>query len=147
MGQLHRPAGGWIRGESDPRIAGVVQSPGEGARQRSFPRHYPNIDRADIVEHGYVATKSGHSRGSAIDLTLYDLANSALVPMGGDHDVMDSVSHHRARGITPAEARNRRALCCIMEGSGFNAFDCEWWHYSLRDEPYPDTYFDFPSRE
>jgi D-alanyl-D-alanine dipeptidase len=116
------------------------KQPEDGQTKR---RHYPNIDRAEIVEQGYVAAKSGHSRGSAIDLTLFDLATGTLVRMGGDHDVMDSVSHHGAQGITQVEARNRRTLCSIMEASGFKSFDCEWWHYSLRDEPYPDTYFDF----
>jgi len=77
-------------------------------------------------------------------LTLYDVANHTLVPMGGDHDVMDSVSHHGTKGITRAEWRNPRALCSIMEASGFSPFDCEWWHYSLKHEPYPNTYFDFP---
>jgi zinc D-Ala-D-Ala dipeptidase len=107
-------------------------------------RHYPNIDRFQIVQQGYVASKSGHSRGSAIDLTLFYLATGALVPMGGDHDVMDRRSHHGARGISPVEAENRRALCSIMEASGFKSFECEWWHYSLQNEPYPSTYFDFP---
>jgi D-alanyl-D-alanine dipeptidase len=64
--------------------------------------------------------------------------------MGGDHDLMDSISHHGARGITQAETRNRQHLCAIMEACGFARYDAEWWHYSLRDEPYPDTYFDFP---
>lgn len=110
---------------------------------RTKQKHYPNIDRAEIVAQGYVAMKSGHSRGSAIDLTLYQLANSTLVPMGGDHDVMDAVSHHGAKEITPAERRNRRALRSIMEASGFKSLECEWWHYTLREEPYPNTYFDF----
>jgi D-alanyl-D-alanine dipeptidase len=117
------------------------KQPEDGCRKR---RHYPNIDRADIVEKGYVAARSGHSRGSAIDLTLYELATGSLVSMGGDHDVMDPISHHGAGGITRAEAKHRQALCSIMEASGFRAFDCEWWHYSLTHEPHPDTYFDFP---
>jgi D-alanyl-D-alanine dipeptidase len=117
------------------------KQPEDGLTKR---RHYPNIDRSEIVEQGYVAARSGHSRGSAIDLTLYNLATGTLVPMGGDHDMMDSGSHHGAKGITQLEARNRRALCSIMEASGFKPYDCEWWHYSLTDEPYPDTYFDFP---
>jgi zinc D-Ala-D-Ala dipeptidase len=107
-------------------------------------RHYPNIGRAEMFEQGYVAAKSGHSRGSAIDLTLYHLAGGTLVPMGGGFDLMDAVSHHGATGITPDEARNRRYLRSIMEACGFTSYECEWWHYVLKDEPYPDTYFDFP---
>jgi D-alanyl-D-alanine dipeptidase len=106
-------------------------------------RHYPHIERCEMVERGYVAAKSGHSRGSAVDLTLFRLATGAMVPMGGDHDLMDPISHHGATAITPLEAGNRRVLCSIMEASGFDPFDREWWHYSLNDEPYPDTYFDF----
>jgi D-alanyl-D-alanine dipeptidase len=111
---------------------------------RTKLRHYPNIDRAAMFEQGYVATKSGHSRGSTVDLTLFHLASGELAPMGGDHDLMDLVSHHGAEGITPVEARNRECLCSVMETCGFGRYDREWWHYSLNDEPYPDTYFDFP---
>jgi zinc D-Ala-D-Ala dipeptidase len=111
---------------------------------RTKQRHYPNIERAEMFEKGYVATRSGHSRGSAVDLTLYHLATGELLPMGGDHDVMDIVSHHGAEGITDDETRNRQRLCSIMEASGFDAYEYEWWHYTLKQEPYPDTYFDFP---
>jgi zinc D-Ala-D-Ala dipeptidase len=111
---------------------------------RTKSRHYPNIDRAEMVEQGYVSTKSGHSRGSAVDLTLYHLDSGELAPMGGGHDLMDSVSHHGAMEITPVEGRNRLHLRSIMEACGFSAYDREWWHYTLKDEPYPDTYFDFP---
>lgn len=111
---------------------------------RTKSRHYPNIDRAEMFEKGYVAVKSGHSRGGTVDLTLYDLATGELVPMGGDHDLMDPVSHHGAKGIGRAEAGNRRQLRSVMEACGFTAYECEWWHYTLADEPYPDTYFDFP---
>lgn len=107
-------------------------------------RHYPNITRPEMFDNGYVARKSGHSRGGTVDLTIYHLQTGELAPMGGDHDVMDPVSHHGAAGITDAETENRRLLCSIMEGSGFVRYDSEWWHYTLRDEPYPDTYFDFP---
>jgi len=117
------------------------QQPEDG---RTKSRHYPNIDRAEMFERGYVAAKSGHSRGSTVDLTIYDLATSELVPMGGDHDLMDIVSHHGAQGITPVETRNRQSLRSIMETCGFSAYECEWWHYTLDNEPYPDTYFDFP---
>jgi len=111
---------------------------------RTKERHYPNIDRADMVRNGYVAEKSGHSRGSTVDLTLYHLDSGELATMGGGHDLMDPVSHHGARGIAPIAARNRHRLRSVMAAAGFAAYDREWWHYSLRDEPYPDTYFDFP---
>ena len=111
---------------------------------RTKPRHYPNLDRAGMFEQGYVAVKSGHSRGSTVDLTLYDLTSGELAPMGGYHDLMDPISHHGAKGISHSEARNRRYLRSIMEGCGFEAYGCEWWHYTLKPEPYPDSYFDFP---
>jgi D-alanyl-D-alanine dipeptidase len=111
---------------------------------RTKHRFYPNIDRAEMFTSGYVAPKSGHSRGSAVDLTLYWLDTGDLVAMGGGHDLMDVRSHHGARGVSDIEAQHRRSLCSVMEQSGFQRYECEWWHYALRDEPYPDTYFDFP---
>ncbi|GAB3616969.1 D-Ala-D-Ala dipeptidase VanX [Okibacterium endophyticum] len=113
---------------------------------RTKLRHYPNIDRAEIFEKGYVAARSGHSRGSTVDVTLYHLVTGERAPMGGDHDLMDPISHHGAEGITPVDERNRHDLCSIMEDSGFDRYDREWWHYTLHAEPYPDTYFDFPVR-
>ncbi|MCI3270053.1 D-Ala-D-Ala dipeptidase VanX [Streptomyces cylindrosporus] len=117
------------------------QQPEDG---RTKARHYPNIDRAEMFESGYVADRSGHSRGSTVDLTLYHLTTGELALMGGDHDLMDPVSHHGAEGIAQLEARNRRRLRSVMETSGFRPYENEWWHYTLDDEPYPDTYFDFP---
>ena len=107
-------------------------------------RHYPNIDRAEMFANGYVAAKSAHSRGSTIDLTLFHLATGELARMGGDYDLMDALSHHGAPGIAGIEAENRRRLLSIMTASGFGSYAREWWHYTLKDEPYPDTYFDFP---
>jgi D-alanyl-D-alanine dipeptidase len=117
------------------------QQPEDG---RTKLRHYPNIRRADMFEKGYVAARSGHSRGSAVDLTLFRLASGERAPMGGDHDLMDAISHHGAQGITQVQAGNRRSLRSIMEACGFSSYGCEWWHYTLKDEPYPDTYFDVP---
>jgi len=111
---------------------------------RTKPRHYPNISRADMLGKGYVAAKSGHSRGSTVDLTLYHLATDELALMGGGHDLMDPISHHTAKGINLVEAINRQRLRSIMNTSGFSSYDCEWWHYTLKGEPYPNTYFDFP---
>jgi D-alanyl-D-alanine dipeptidase len=117
------------------------RSPGES---RTKAKHHPNLDRSELFERGYVASRSGHTRGSAIDLTLFRLSTGEPVPMGGDHDLMDPVSHHGAPGITAAEARNRHYLRSIMWTAGFDAYEREWWHYLLRDEPHPDTYYDFP---
>ena len=112
--------------------------------ERIKARFHPHISRADMFEKGYVATKSGHTRGSTVDLTIYDLATGELVPMGGDHDLMDEISHHGAAGVTGDEAKNRQHLRSIMEAAGFRHYEYEWWHYTLENEPYPDTYFDFP---
>jgi zinc D-Ala-D-Ala dipeptidase len=118
-----------------------ARQPEDGQTKR---RHYPNISRAELFEKGYVAAKSAHTRGSTVDLTLYHLATGELARMGGGYDLMDAVSHHGARGIAPGAARNRRSLRELMEACGFRSYECEWWHYTLTDEPYPDTYFDFP---
>jgi D-alanyl-D-alanine dipeptidase len=123
------------------RFIGWSSEPEDGRKKW---RHYPNIDRATMFEQGYVATRSGHSRGSTVDLTLYHLSTGELARMGGDHDLMDPVSHHGARGIARVADENRRQLRSIMESCGFRAYACEWWHYTLEDEPFPDTYFDFP---
>jgi D-alanyl-D-alanine dipeptidase len=119
------------------------KQPEDGRTKR---RHYPNIDRPEMFERGYVAAKSGHSRGSTVDLTLYHLATGDLIAMGGGHDLMDPVSHHGAEGITPVEAGNRQRLRSVMESCGFSSYAYEWWHYTLKNEPYPNTYFDFPLR-
>ncbi|WP_171165849.1 D-Ala-D-Ala dipeptidase VanX [Streptomyces sp. I05A-00742] len=111
---------------------------------RTKQRHYPNIERSELFDKGYVAAKSGHSRGSSVDLTLYTLATGENACMGGDHDLMDSISHHGAEGIGPIEAENREYLCSIMEDCGFARYDSEWWHYTLESEPFADVYFDFP---
>lgn len=118
-----------------------AEQPDDGRKKQ---RYYPNIARPEMFEKGYVAAKSGHTRGSTVDLTIYHLESCELVAMGGDHDLMDSISHHGAIGITQSEAKNRQILCSIMEDSGFTSYDKEWWHYTLKDEPYPNTYFDFP---
>ena len=111
---------------------------------RTKQRHHPNIGRAQMIDEGYVATRSGHSRGSTVDLTMYHLGTGDLVSMGGDHDLMDPISHHHAAGVPALAARHRRQLRSIMLGCGFRPYEREWWHYTLADEPYPDTYFDFP---
>ena len=118
-----------------------VKQPEDGRMKR---RHYPNIDRGEMVAHGYVAARSGHSRGSTVDLTLFRLDTGELAAMGGGYDLMDEVSHHGASGLPEVEAANRRCLQSVMRSSGFSSYSREWWHYTLDHEPYPDTYFDFP---
>lgn len=106
-------------------------------------KHYPNHDKAQLIPLGYIAARSGHSRGSTIDLTLADGEGRPL-DMGGIFDFMDERSHHGADGITPEQAENRALLRGIMLGCGLTDYRCEWWHYRLADEPYPEIWFDFP---
>lgn len=111
---------------------------------RTKEKHYPNIAREEMISMGYVASQSSHSRGSAVDLTLYHLDTGDMAAMGSDFDFMDERSHHTSAEVTAAEAKHRRLLRSIMEQSGFEAYENEWWHYLLKNEPYPDCYFDFP---
>lgn len=106
-------------------------------------KHYPNVDKAQLIPLGYIAARSGHSRGSTIDLTLAD-SEGRSVDMGGIFDFMDEKSHHGCPDVTAAQAQRRELLRSIMLGCGFTDYSNEWWHYRLKDEPYPDTYFDFP---
>ena len=105
--------------------------------------HYPHIRRSDMLKDGYVARKSGHSRGAAIDLTLVDGETLVPLDMGTDFDFMDPLSHHGAGGLSDAQAQNREILAQLMESCGFLRYKNEWWHYRLKKEPFPDTYFDF----
>ncbi len=106
-------------------------------------KHYPSVDKTQLIPLGYIAARSGHSRGSTIDLTLTD-GEGNLLDMGGIFDFMDERSHHDCPEITPRQNDNRNLLRQIMLGCGFTDYKNEWWHYRLKDEPYPDTYFDFP---
>lgn len=105
--------------------------------------YYPNIEKSDIIPLGYVARRSGHSRGGTIDLTLYALKDGQTLDMGGYFDLMDERSHHGAAGLTPEQTANRALLRDLMLRNGFVDYENEWWHYRLKDEPYPDRYFDF----
>ncbi len=106
-------------------------------------RHYPRLHKEVLIEQGYIAARSGHSRGGTVDLTLYNLEDGAQLDMGGYFDLMDESSHHGAAGLTKLQEANRRLLRQLMEACGFRAYSAEWWHYTLVNEPYPDTYFDF----
>ena len=111
---------------------------------RMKPYFYPEIDKQDTFELGYIAKQSSHSRGSAVDLTLLDMQSGKEVDMGGPYDYFSEVSHPDYRGITQQQYDNRMLLQRAMVRNGFEPYDCEWWHFCLKDEPYPETYFEFP---
>ena len=111
---------------------------------RMKPYFYPDLDKTSLFEEGYIASKSGHSRGSTMDLTLLDMETGKEVDMGSPFDLFSEVSHPDYRGITDEQYENRMFLQKIMVRQGFVPIDCEWWHFTLDNEPYPDTYFEFP---
>ena len=111
---------------------------------RMKPYFYPEIEKQDTFALGYIAKQSSHSRGSAIDLTLLDMAAGKEVDMGSPFDMFSQRSHPDYRGITDEQYENRMILQQVMVRNGFLPYECEWWHFMLKDEPYPDTYFNFP---
>ena len=110
------------------------------------PVFYPDVDKADLFTRGFIARRSGHSRGSTIDLTLLDEKSGALLDMGGPFDFFGPLSHPDSPAVTPQQRANRYLLREAMLARGFKHLSTEWWHFTLVDEPYPDTYFDFPVR-
>ena len=111
---------------------------------RMKPYFYPEIEKQDTFALGYIAKQSSHSRGSAIDLTLLDMTAGKEVDMGSPFDMFSQRSHPDYRGITDEQYENRMILQQVMVRNGFLPYECEWWHFMLKDEPYPDTYFNFP---
>ena len=111
---------------------------------RMKPYFYPELEKQELFSKGYVASKSSHSRGSTVDLTLLDMDTGKELDMGSPFDLFSEVSHPDYRGITQAQYENRMLLQRVMLRNGFEPIDCEWWHFTLGQEPYPDTYFDFP---
>jgi D-alanyl-D-alanine dipeptidase len=128
---------------------------------------YPDLDKSLLIPHGYLAAKSGHTRGSTVDLTLVDMNSGNDVDMGGTFDWFGLKSHSdwcgnpetqeytggfpgntqpTGRSINEVQFRNRMLLRSIMLKHGFKPVVEEWWHFTLSREPYPDTYFDFPVR-
>lgn len=111
---------------------------------RMKPYFYPDVAKQELFTKGYIAKQSSHSRGSTIDLTLLDMSTGKEVDMGSPFDMFDEISHPDHRGITDEQYENRMMLRQVMIRNGFCPIDCEWWHFTLKDEPYPDTYFEFP---
>jgi D-Ala-D-Ala dipeptidase vanX. Metallo peptidase. MEROPS family M15D len=111
---------------------------------RMKPYFYPELEKQDLFIKGYIAGRSSHSRGSAVDVTLFDMKTGKEVDMGSPFDLFSKVSHPDCRDITDEQYENRMTLQKAMIRGGFEPIDCEWWHFALKNEPYPDTYFDFP---
>lgn len=112
--------------------------PEDGKTRAEF---YPALQKEQLFPLGYIALHSGHSRGSTVDLTL--TMNGVPVDMGTCFDFMDDASHHGYDSLNDEQTANRRLLKDIMAQAGFKDYENEWWHYTLKDEPYPATYFDF----
>ena len=111
---------------------------------RMKPFFYPSLEKQELFARGYISSRSSHSRGSAVDLTLLDMSTGRELDMGSPFDLFDPVSHPDSRAVTDEQYENRMLLRDLMTRSGFLPIDCEWWHFSLAEEPFPDTYFDFP---
>lgn len=116
----------------------------EDADVRMKPFFYPDVVKQDLFSKGYIAKKSSHSRGSTVDLTLLDMKTGKEVDMGSQFDWFGIESHTDYKGITDEQYQNRMFLQKAMIRNGFQPIDCEWWHFTLADEPYPDRYFAFP---
>ena len=111
---------------------------------RMKPYFYPDLEKQALFSEGYIASRSSHSRGSAVDLTLLDMATGKELDMGSPYDLFSRISHPDYRGVTREQYENRMLLQRVMVRCGFVPIDCEWWHFMLEDEPYPNTYFEFP---
>ena len=111
---------------------------------RMKPYFYPDLEKQELFSRGYIAKQSSHSRGSALDLTLLDMKTGKELDMGSPFDLFSPISHPDCRDITDEQYENRMILQRSMVRNGFEPFECEWWHFSLVNEPYPDTYFAFP---
>ena len=107
---------------------------------------YPEVNKVELFEKGYICAHSGHTRGSTVDLTLVDVNNEDL-DVGGTFDYFGELSHPDYKGVSDKQYSNRMFLRDLMAKHGFTPIDEEWWHFTLKDEPYPDTYFTFPVRK
>jgi zinc D-Ala-D-Ala dipeptidase len=142
----------WVEGKQDSPLKNVF---------------YPHVDRRDLIKLGYIASKSGHSRGSTLDVGLVRLADAklptpkqggecdgpfesrpreSLLDMGTSFDCFSPKSAFAATDVSAEARANRATLRAAMTQYGFNPYEPEWWHFTLNAEPYPDTYFDFPVR-
>ena len=103
---------------------------------------FPKLDKSDLIKGNYIMEKSGHTRGSTVDLTLIK-KDGGFVDMGGTFDLFSEISHPDYKKLSRKQKHNRKILYNAMTKAGFQGIDSEWWHFTLKNEPYPDTYFDF----
>lgn len=119
-------------------------------QEASKERYYPNVSKENLFEEGYIAAKSGHSRGSTVDLTIVAVDSSGNelheMDMGTGFDHFGPLSWVTNQEITAQQRANRMLLQNVMNANGFNSYSREWWHFTLANEPFPETYFDFPVR-
>jgi len=112
-------------------------------RKRDF---YPDVDKRELFAKGYISDRSGHSRGSTVDLTLVRRGDAREFDMGSPFDFFSPKSWPSDRSVSDEAQQNRALLAAAMRRGGFRPYDKEWWHFTLNNEPFPDTYFDFPVR-
>ena len=103
---------------------------------------YPTLEKSDLLAGDYIMAKSGHSRGSTVDLTIIK-KDGGFVDMGGTFDLFSEISHPDYKKISKKQKKNRQILRDAMLKAGFKPLESEWWHFTLKDEPYKDTYFNF----
>ena len=104
---------------------------------------YPMVEKQHLFRDGYIASKSGHSRGSTLDLTIIDGNTNEPLDMGSPYDFFGEPSWVDYQNITDNQKQNRQLLQKVMLKYGFRNYPQEWWHFTLNGEPFPDTYFDF----
>ena len=118
----------------------------DDTRMKSY--FYPNLEKNVLFPQEYICEKSGHTRGSTLDLTLFDMTTEKELDMGGTFDWFGPESHpDYTEGITKQQFQNRMVLRDAMMRHGFKPFNTEWWHFTLENEPFPDTYFTFPVKQ
>lgn len=106
-------------------------------------QYYPNVNKSKLFEEGYIAAKSGHSRGSTVDLTIINLKTGLDLEMGSSYDFFGEESWVNFHEISQNQKTNRKLLQDIMKQFGFKNYLQEWWHFTIKEEPFPETYFDF----
>lgn len=136
-----------------------------GLESKMQQLYYPRINKSTLFDAGYISLHSAHTRGAAVDVSLIPLDHAlkpstaierkvndgsefiylddGTVDMGGHFDLLDEISWHDSNLVSEEQAKMRNLLRSVMEHRGFKMYYKEWWHYSLRDEPFPDTYYDF----